>query len=81
MRRAGLEMVTWDVEDPQTTDPARYAAEVVREARPGSIILIHAMYPANQTARDALPAILDGLKAKGLAVVTVRQLTAGRTRR
>jgi peptidoglycan/xylan/chitin deacetylase (PgdA/CDA1 family) len=74
VRRAGLTMVMWDVEDPRTSDPAEFANQVVRSARPGSIILLHAMYPANQAARDALPAIVRGLQARGLRVVTVGEL-------
>jgi peptidoglycan/xylan/chitin deacetylase (PgdA/CDA1 family) len=73
-KAAGLRMVLWDVEDPTTTDPAAFASEVVAAARPGSIILIHPMNQPNEPARKALPAILAGLKAKGLAVVTVQEL-------
>ena len=76
VKRHGLTMVTWDVEDPDTTDPRTFAGEIVRQAHPGAIILVHAMYPANRTARAALPMILDGLRAKGLRVVTVGQLMA-----
>jgi peptidoglycan/xylan/chitin deacetylase (PgdA/CDA1 family) len=76
LKRHGLTMILWDVEDPQTRDPAAFAAQVVREARPGSIILLHAMYPANATARAALPAILAGLQAKGLRAVSVGTLLA-----
>lgn len=74
LRRSGLTMITWDVEEPTTSDPAKFASEVVQAARPGSIILLHAMYPANRTARDALPAILAGLQAKGYRVVTAQEL-------
>jgi peptidoglycan/xylan/chitin deacetylase (PgdA/CDA1 family) len=65
-----------DVEEPTATDPAAYAREVVAQARPGSILLLHAMYRGNQTARDALPLILDGLQAKGLRAVSVGELIA-----
>lgn len=71
---AGLRMVMWDVEDPQTDDPAAFAGAIVREARPGSIILIHAMYQGNAVARSALPLILDGLNSKGLRVVSAGEL-------
>jgi peptidoglycan-N-acetylglucosamine deacetylase len=77
VKRQQLRMVLWDVEDPQTSDPKAFADQVVAAARPGSIILIHAMYPANATARQALPRILQGLKAKGLQVVSVQTLLAG----
>jgi peptidoglycan/xylan/chitin deacetylase (PgdA/CDA1 family) len=76
VERAGMTMVTWDVEDPVTRDPQAFARQVVAEARPGSIILVHAMYRSNTTARAALPAILDGLAAKGLKVVSVGELRA-----
>ena len=71
-------MIMWDVEDPATNDPALFAQEVVSEAKPGSIILIHAMYRSNQTARQALPKILEGLKMRGFRIVTVSQLLAER---
>jgi peptidoglycan/xylan/chitin deacetylase (PgdA/CDA1 family) len=78
-RRHGLTIVMWDVEDPATNDPRAYADQVVAQARPGSIILVHAMYGANATARAALPMILDGLAAKGLKPVSVGELMqAGR---
>lgn len=76
VERAGLRTVMIDVEEPKTTDPTEYARQTVAQARPGSILLLHAMYRGNQTARDALPLILDGLKAKGLKPVTVGELIA-----
>ena len=76
VRRRGLKMITWDVEDPATRDPRAFARAIVGEAKPGSIILVHAMYPNNRTARQALPLILDGLKAKGLRAVSVSELLA-----
>lgn len=80
VERAGLTMVMMDIEEPTTTDPAEYARKVVAAARPGSILLLHTMVRGNQTARDALPLILDGLKAKGLRPVSVGELMAGATR-
>jgi peptidoglycan/xylan/chitin deacetylase (PgdA/CDA1 family) len=74
VEQAGLRMAMWDVEDPATSDPVTFANGVVAAARPGSIILIHAMYPANDTARRALPMILAGLERKGLSVVSVGEL-------
>jgi peptidoglycan-N-acetylglucosamine deacetylase len=76
IRRAGLTMVTWDIEDPPTRDPRLFADAIVRQAHPGAIILVHAMYSPNETARAALPMILDGLQARGFRVVTVGELLA-----
>jgi peptidoglycan/xylan/chitin deacetylase (PgdA/CDA1 family) len=78
VERQGLKMILWDVEDPDTGDPRVFADRVVRAARPGSIILVHAMYGSNGVARAALPAILDGLREKHLKVVTVSELLAHR---
>jgi peptidoglycan/xylan/chitin deacetylase (PgdA/CDA1 family) len=39
-------------------------------------VLIHPMYRHAQTARDALPLVLDGLEQRGYRVVTVSQLLA-----
>ncbi len=74
VRRHGLRMILWDVEDPRTTDPRRFADQVLAQARPGSIIVVHAMYAADRTGREAVPMILDGLQARGLKVVTVGAL-------
>jgi peptidoglycan/xylan/chitin deacetylase (PgdA/CDA1 family) len=72
----GLRMVAWDVEEPATADPVAYARQIVDQARPGSILLMHPMHGANATARDALPLVLAGLKAKGLEVVPAGELLA-----
>lgn len=76
--RSGHRLVMWDVEDPPTTDPAAYAEAVLRQVRPGSIVLMHVMYGSNETAREALPLILEGLKARRLRAVTVTELLAAR---
>jgi len=81
VERAGLRMVTWDVEEPATSDPAEYARQVVSQARPGSIIIMHPMFRGNATAREALPLILQGLQAKGLTAVSAGALIASASRR
>lgn len=75
VERHGYRMIMWDVEDPPgARTPRDYARRAVAEARPGSIILMHAMYRSNRVAREALPLVLDGLKARGFRVVTVGEL-------
>jgi peptidoglycan/xylan/chitin deacetylase (PgdA/CDA1 family) len=69
-------MIMWDVGEPDTRDPRAYAAHIVERARPGSIILMHVMYRANSVGREALPLVLDGLRRKGLRVLTVGELLA-----
>ena len=77
--RQGYEMIMWDVEDPSGARDAReYADRILRDVRPGSIILMHIMYRGNGMARDALPLVLKGLAARGLRVVTVGELLAQR---
>ncbi len=73
--------VLWDVE-PETyaevaDDPERLAAHVLHEVRPGSIVLLHAMYGSREATRRALPVILAGLRARGLRTVTLGELLDG----
>lgn len=72
--RAAMLSVTWDVEEPDASDPTKYARELVAQVRPGSIILIHAMYRGSDTARAALPLVLTMLEKRGYSVVTVGEL-------
>jgi peptidoglycan/xylan/chitin deacetylase (PgdA/CDA1 family) len=74
VRRHGYEMVMIDVEEPETEDPRAYAERLVREARSGSILLMHLMYGGNEAAREALPLVIEGLQARGFEVVSVGEL-------
>ena len=78
VNEAGYTTIMWDVaERPGANpDPQDYAQDILERVRPGSIILIHPMYRANETARAALPLILEGLQARGYEVVTVSELLA-----
>lgn len=70
--------VTWDVEpesfDDVAADAGRITAHVLENTKPGSIIILHVMYGSRETSRQALPAIIDGLKARGFRFVTVSEL-------
>ncbi|WP_334194912.1 polysaccharide deacetylase family protein [Pararhodobacter sp.] len=70
--------VMWDVEP--DSDPnagaERIARAAIDQARPGSIILLHAMYDSRAATRAALPAIIDGLRARGFQLVTLPDLLA-----
>lgn len=74
--------VTWDVEPESFDDVAASAdgitAHVLKETRPGSIIILHLMYPSRETSRQALPQVIDGLRARGFRFVTVSELLAMR---
>lgn len=78
---AGMRLVTWDVsaKDWTETDAEALARHILEKVTPGSIILLHDSIDGNPGADrsvvvKALPAILDGLKAKGLTPVTLDKL-------
>lgn len=70
--------ITWDVEPEShsdiASDPAKIAAHVIERTRPGSIIILHVMYESREPSRQALPAIIDGLKARGFRFATITDL-------
>lgn len=70
--------VTWDVAPenfPQLTEnPSLLADYTIAQAKAGSIILLHVMYDSRATTMQAVPAIIQGLKAKGFKFVTVSEL-------
>ncbi|HOG45854.1 MAG TPA: polysaccharide deacetylase family protein [Anaerolineae bacterium] len=72
--------VIWDVEPESYPEvdasTERIAAHVLERARPGSIILLHVMYSSRARTMAALPAIIEGLRAKGYRFVTVSELLA-----
>lgn len=72
--------VMWDVEpeaDPvAAADPQAMADYVIANATNGSIIIMHVMYESREVSRQALPALIDGLKARGFKFVTVSELLA-----
>jgi peptidoglycan/xylan/chitin deacetylase (PgdA/CDA1 family) len=77
----GMHTVTWDVSagDWATNDPSLVAKRILDGVKPGSIILLHDGIDGTVTADrtvlvDALPMILDGLKAKGLTPVRLDEL-------
>ncbi len=76
----GRKTISWDVEPESyrdiATDADQIVAHVLQETRPGSIILLHVMYKSREQSRAALPAIIQGLKAKGYRFVTVSELLA-----
>lgn len=81
VHRAGMELVNWDVEvrDWRETDADRLAASVLQRARPGSIVLLHDGRDGQEGADRnvlirALPKIIEGLRARGLAVVRLDEL-------
>jgi peptidoglycan/xylan/chitin deacetylase (PgdA/CDA1 family) len=75
---AGLLAIQWDIStgDPSPAQPARAIADImIRQARPGSIIIAHANGRGHHTA-EALPLAVPKLKGMGYEFVTVSELVA-----
>lgn len=67
--------VMWDVEpDSASSDTDEIVRIALDETRPGSIILLHVMYPSRASSLEAIPGIVDGLRAEGYRFVTVSEL-------
>lgn len=69
----GMPVIQWNVDtlDWRDRNATIVAQRAVSEARPGSIILMHDIYPSTV---DAVPAIIKGLRHRGFTLVTVSQL-------
>jgi len=79
--RRHMRSVTWDVSagDWATEDAALIASRVLRDVRPGSVILLHDgldgdVHADRSVIVEALPMILDGLRQRGLHPVPVDEL-------
>ena len=79
--KRGMRVITWDVSagDWQTNDAALVASRVLESAKPGSIILLHdgldgVIGADRSVVVEALPAIIEGLRARGLEPVTLDKL-------
>jgi peptidoglycan-N-acetylglucosamine deacetylase len=81
VHRSGMHMVTWDVSvgDWAASDPRVIVSRVLARVRPGSIIDLHDGLDGRvgvdrSVLVKAMPAILDGLRARGLQPVTLDRL-------
>jgi peptidoglycan/xylan/chitin deacetylase (PgdA/CDA1 family) len=81
--RKGLTLVTWSLHshDSRTADPQAISERVLQKVRPGDIVVMHDGHDLPSRHRpagaQALPAILEGLREKGLECVTVSELLQG----
>ncbi len=71
----GYRIILWDVDplDWKRPGPSVVESRIVRQTRPGSIILSHDIHPGTI---KAMPETFDKLQAKGLKFVTVSELIA-----
>jgi peptidoglycan/xylan/chitin deacetylase (PgdA/CDA1 family)/spore germination protein YaaH/GT2 family glycosyltransferase len=67
-----------DPRDWQETSAARLTETVLREAAQGGVVLLHDGGADRRVTVEALPAIVDGLRARGLELVPVSQLIGKR---
>jgi peptidoglycan/xylan/chitin deacetylase (PgdA/CDA1 family) len=69
----GYEIVLWDVDpnDWKRPGPTVVTNRILKETRPGSIVLSHDIHPGTI---EAMPATLNELEAKGFKFVTVSEL-------
>ncbi len=69
----GYDVILWDVDpyDWKRPGPAVVCNRILRETRPGSIVLSHDIHPGTI---EAMPRTFDQLEAKGFKFVTVSEL-------
>jgi chitin deacetylase len=76
--KTGRKSITWDVEPdsfPEIASDANKIADfVLSQTQPGSIIILHVMYPSRIESMKAVKKIIEGLKAKGYSFKTVSEL-------
>jgi peptidoglycan-N-acetylglucosamine deacetylase len=73
---AGMVTVQWDVDprDWALPRPGPIVATVLEEARDGSIVLMHDGGGPREPTVEALPRVIQSLRARGMRLVTVPQL-------
>jgi peptidoglycan-N-acetylglucosamine deacetylase len=78
--KTGRKSITWDVEPDSYPEVAansdKITEHVLSRTRPGSIIILHAMYPGRSESLKAVKKIVEGLKAQGYSFKTVSELLA-----
>jgi peptidoglycan/xylan/chitin deacetylase (PgdA/CDA1 family) len=69
----GYQIILWDVDpyDWKRPGPSVVRSRILKETRPGSIVLSHDIHPGTI---EAMPSTLDALEAKGFKFVTVSEL-------
>lgn len=80
LSQTGRKTITWDVEPDSNPKIAADARRIIEETRasvrPGSIILLHAMYPNRKPSLQAIRGIIETLKQAGYRFATISELLA-----
>lgn len=78
LSRTGRKTITWDVEPDSNPEIAAEAEKIIAETRsrlrPGSIILLHAMYPNRRPSLQAVRGIIETLQRDGYRLATISEL-------
>ncbi len=79
-KEADLTTAKWEVDPEDWTHPgvAAIRERVLAGARPGAIVILHDNTETQGQTLKALPAILEGLQARGYHLVTISQLLGDR---
>lgn len=74
----GYSVIQWDTDSKDWINPGvdKIVDNVVSQAHPGDIILLHASDSCKQT-HEALPIIIDKLRNNGYDFATVTELISG----
>jgi chitin deacetylase len=80
LSKTGRKTITWDVEPDSNPEIARDSTRIIEHTRsrvrPGSIILLHVMYPNRQPSLRAVGGLIESLRREGYRFVTVSELLA-----
>lgn len=80
LSKTGRKTIMWDVEPDSSPKIAADAANIIEETgshvRPGSIILLHVMYPNRQQSLKSVGGIIESLRQEGFRFVTISKLLA-----
>lgn len=80
LSKTNRKTITWDVDPDSYPDIAANSDKIVEfvlsKTRPGTIILLHVMYPSRVESLKAVRKIIERLKAQGYSFKTVSELLA-----
>ena len=78
LAKRGIVSATWSIapEWPAHASPQALADTIVKQVKPGSIILLHPLNNSNEQSRQAIELFVPTLKRMGYQFVTLNQLRA-----
>ena len=80
LSKTGRTTITWDIEPDSNPEIASDSTKIIEDARsrvrPGSIILLHVMYPSRRESLKAVRGIIESLWREGYRFVIISELLA-----